>query len=233
MDVQEFNVDASGRSVPGVVWRPGTEAPGAPLVLVGHGGTGHKLDAHMLGTVDLLVGTGWPVAAIDGPAHGRRRPNGGDADDEGGTWQDFIELRERVGLDALALSMTEDWIAALDFLLRQPDLAARPVAYWGLSMGGRYGVPFVAHEPRIAAAVLGLVGTNAQPSIVADAARITCPVLFVLDTDDELFPLDHGVELFRALGSEDRRLHVFPGPHGTMPPDEPSTMRDFLASRLA
>jgi dienelactone hydrolase len=233
--VQELRltVDAGDRKVPAVVWWPEDLGAGSPLVLVGHGGTLHKTSPQVVATAEPLLDSGAVVAAIDGPVHGERRPGGADPDDMDGVWRDFVEMRERVGLESVARSMTEDWRAALDHLLGLPGLAGRRVGYWGLSMGGRYGVPFVAAEPRVGAAVLGLVATNAQPSILADAERITCPVLFVLDTDDELFPLAGGIDLFLALGSQDKRLHVFPGPHGAMPPDERAVMRDFLLDRLS
>ena len=48
-----------------------------------------------------------------------------------------------------------------------------PVGYWGVSLGCGLGVPFVAAEPRVRAAVLGLGGALASAEA---AARITVPV---------------------------------------------------------
>jgi pimeloyl-ACP methyl ester carboxylesterase len=99
-------------------------------------------------------------------------------------------------------------------------------------MGGRFGIPLLAEDSRIAAAVTGLVSTNAGSYILPAAARIQCPVLFIAMWDDELFPIAGAIELFGAMPAKDRRLHVFPGPHGGIPADEGPVAIDFLRSRL-
>jgi hypothetical protein len=50
------------------------------------------------------------------------------------------------------------------------------VGYWGVSLGSAIGVPFVAAEPRVAAAVFGLAGH----ALAEAAARVTVPVEFLL-----------------------------------------------------
>lgn len=54
--------------------------------------------------------------------------------------------------------MTADWRAALDLIL--PETGGEPVRYWDVSMGTVYGLPLVRAEPRIGAAVLGLMGID-------------------------------------------------------------------------
>jgi dienelactone hydrolase len=228
-----FTVTAGDRQVFGATWWPADLDDNAPLVLVGHGGIFHKKTPSVVARAIDLTRAGMAVAAIDGPAHGERRTGGTDLDDTEATWADYQELMQRDGADAVAATMTEDWKAALDGLLSLQQLADRIVGYWGLSMGGRFGVPFLGADDRVRAAVLGLVGTNAARGIAASAAEIRVPVLFELNTEDHLFPLYGGIELFLALGSEDKRLHVFPGGHGVMPPDEDVVMRQFLVDRLA
>jgi predicted dienelactone hydrolase len=64
---RNFTCSVSGRSVPVAVWLPMSRQR-SPLVLVGHGGSGHKRSDFVLDVVAPLVGEhGFAVAAIDGP----------------------------------------------------------------------------------------------------------------------------------------------------------------------
>lgn len=120
--------------------------------------------------------------------------------------------------------MTADWQAALDAVQALPEVGAGPVGYYGLSMGTIYGAPFVAAEPRVKVAVLGLMGIcgpdHYKPKIEAAAKAITCPVLFLWQLEDELFSREDCLALFDALSSEDKRLHANPGLHPAVPPEE-------------
>ena len=42
-----FTVERGGRAIPGVLWQPTAASGRRPLVLMGHGGTGHKRDERM------------------------------------------------------------------------------------------------------------------------------------------------------------------------------------------
>jgi cephalosporin-C deacetylase-like acetyl esterase len=55
-------------------------------------------------------------------------------------------------------------------------VGAGPVGYWGLSMGCGLGAPFVAAEPRVRAAVLGLAGSIG----LAETARMSTGELVAL-----------------------------------------------------
>jgi poly(3-hydroxybutyrate) depolymerase len=39
---RDFRLEVDGRAVPGILWRAASAGAGAPLVLVGHGGSLHK-----------------------------------------------------------------------------------------------------------------------------------------------------------------------------------------------
>jgi dienelactone hydrolase len=130
--------------------------------------------------------------------------------------------------------MVADYVATLDALQSLDSIGAGGVGWWGLSMGTILGLPFVAAEPRVRAAVLGLMGVAGptRARIEADAHKIACPVLFLVQWDDELFARDAAFELFDALGSKDKRLHAAPGTHGALPEEAFEESERFLAKCL-
>jgi dienelactone hydrolase len=109
---------------------------------------------------------------------------------------------------ALAARAVPEWQATLDALGREGlDGTGRegldgPVGYWGVSLGGAIGVLLVAAEPRIRAAVLGLVGHG---SLAEAAGRIHVPVEFLLQWDDELVPREEGLAMFGGWDRGRRR----------------------------
>jgi dienelactone hydrolase len=232
---REFRLDRGGRVVPGMLWTPaGAEGP-RPLVLLGHGASGDKRQDYVLSMARRLVRhRGYAAASLDGPVHGDRRPivRPGAGSDSSVVFMDFAQVW------STDMTMTDemiaDYSAVLDALQQLPDVGTGAAAWWGLSMGTILGLPFVAAEPRIVAAVLGLMGVAGptKDRIAADAERITCPVLFLLQWDDELFDRKLGFELFGALGSTDKRLHAHPGEHGGVPSEEMGASESFLAERL-
>lgn len=225
---RSFRVGCDGRSVPGLVWTPEEPADTQPLVLIGHGGSQDKRAPHILSLARRLVRHhGIAAAAIDGPIHGDRRPEGIESDED--LRREFRRVWNQVRTTD---AMVADWKATLDAL--QKEVGGGRVGYWGLSMGTAFGLPFVAAEPRVSVAVLGLMGTfgpNAE-RLRRDAARIRCPVLFLQQWNDELIPREAVSDLFDALGSEDKRLHAHPGAHAAIPPEEFGHTEAFLARHL-
>lgn len=227
---RSFVVESAGRPVPGALWTPaGGEA--RALVLMGHGASGHKRQDYLQSLAHILV-TEHEIAAasIDGPVHGSRREDGG----KDGRVA-FLDFATRWSSDtSMTDRMVEDWRHALDALATVPGIGEGPVGYWGLSMGTILGLPFVAAEPRIKAAVLGLMGATGPTSarIVEDARKITCPVLFVAQWEDELFPKETAFSLFAELASKHKSLHANPGAHGAVPRHEFASSARFLAERL-
>ncbi|WP_230686659.1 alpha/beta hydrolase [Catellatospora vulcania] len=127
----------------------------------------------------------------------------------------------------MASQLIPDWQTTLDALQRlDPVGDSRPVGYYGLSQAGEMGIRLIAAEPRITAAVLGLIGSD---WLTDTAARITIPVEFVLQWDDEGNPRDSVMKLFAALGSAEKTLHANPGSHFRVPSFEiDSSIRFFV-----
>ena len=78
--------------------------------------------------------------------------------------------------------------------------------------------------------MLGLTGSDWLTGI---AARITIPVEFVLQWDDEGHPRDSVMKLFDALGSAEKTLHANPGPHRGVPSFEIDSSIRFFTRHLA
>jgi dienelactone hydrolase len=219
----------SAGDVPLIVWTAEDVAP-TGLVLVGHGGSGHKREDYVVALARRLVRTtGAAVAAIDGPLHGDRR--GARTMDPTVVLMEFAQAW--TGDESLTDRMVDDWRQTVDVLCSDV-VGDVPVGYWGVSMGTLLGLPYVASDPRVRACVLGLAGRTGPTAdrLVADAARIEVPTLFLVQLDDELFATSTALELFAALGSTHKRLFASPGRHRDVPADAFWLSVDFLASHL-
>ncbi len=229
---RRFTLVRDGRTVPGVLWTPRQGAGPWPLVLIGHGGSGSKDEGYVV-TIGRGLATTHRVAAaaIDGPVHGDRR-NDPDATPILVIAQ-FAQLWAGDG-ETMTDTMVADWRAVLGTLLELPELRGGPVGWWGVSMGTILGLPLVAADPRISAAVLGLMGLTGptRARIERDAPRVRCPVLFLVQWDDEMFRREDALALWDALGSSDKRLHAHPGPHGALPSEAFESSVAFLVARL-
>jgi dienelactone hydrolase len=209
---------------PGTLWSP--EKGDAPLVLLGHGGGASRSAPVVVGTARRFVRHhGLAVAAIDAPYHGERTV-------DGVTFTNVQDLMAKMGRGATIEQAVAEWRATLDALLEVDGIVDR-VGYWGLSMGTHLGVPVVAAEERVRAAVLGLFGAVGGERQRAAASAVTCPVMFLVQLDDEVVDPDGAIELFRLLGSKDKRLHAHPGRHIEVPAEEIEENGAFLARHLA
>jgi dienelactone hydrolase len=222
--------------VPGVLWTPDGAAGPRPLVLLGHGGGGHKKAPDVVARARLLAGRrAFAVVSVDVPAHGER-PAEAEYDRIVGENQARIAAGAQpypliAGFQALVARRTvPEWRAVIDALRDLPHVGAGPVGYWGVSLGCGLGVPFVAAEPRVRAAVLGLGGAQ---GFAEHAARITAPVRFLLQWDDERVPRAEGLALFDAFGSREKTLHANPGAHGELPEHEVPAAAGFLGRHLS
>lgn len=224
-----FFVDGGASEVPAALWTPLEEEPAA-VVLVGHGASGSKYQDYVR-RLGRRLAREFAVAAcaIDGPVHGSRRRDG--SRDGRRAFLDFAALWSSD--PAMTDRMVDDWRRTLDAVLGFVGSEVA-VGYWGLSMGTIFGLPFVAAEKRVEACVLGLMGLTGPTAarISEDAPRVTCPVLFLVQWADELFPKETAFALFEAIGSTDKTLHANPGPHGGVPNREFAASARYLVERL-
>lgn len=220
--------------VPGVLWSPVSNASDrAPLILMAHGGGNHKKHPAMAGRARLLVtGCGFHVAVMDAPGHGDRPRTAHDEAEiaelfrarAAGEPEGPIVVRYNAHLAELAVP---EYQATLDALQELPEIGtAGPVGFWGINMGTAIGIPFVAIEPRITAAVFG----QHWPDVLAEKAKeITVPIEFDLQWDDEHISREEGLALFDAFASKEKSLHVNSGKHKELPRFEADSAVRFFA----
>jgi dienelactone hydrolase len=214
-----FTAEVDGHPVPGLLWRPaGRDLPRA-TVLIGHGRTSHKQTASVVDRAHRLAGRGFAVAAIDAPGHGDRR------EPDATEWPRPDQGRA-----------VRDWHGALALLHDAAGLDLDRLGYWGVSMGTALGLALLAGDQRFRAAVLGLMHpdwpTPPGARIRADAAALGCPVLFLVNWDDQLVPRDSAFDLFDLLGNTDKRLAAYPGDHAQLPDEALAAAVAFLVERL-
>jgi alpha-beta hydrolase superfamily lysophospholipase len=215
-----FELIVGGNAVPGVYWAP-TNAPSERLVLLGHGGTSHKKIEYIVAVANMLAAKGIASLAIDAPGHGERATEGAANPD-----MDVFERKWHEG--GGTETVLAEWKAALDFI--EDEIGARPTGWWGLSMGTMMGLPVTATDERIRVALLGLMGTRGPngKDLERFAPRVTCPVSFLAQWDDELIPRQSCLDLFDALGSKRKTLHANPGRHQAVPQFELAASVDYL-----
>jgi dienelactone hydrolase len=145
-----------------------------------------------------------------------------------------MDANQRAGFAARMATHVGELTALVDDLATTGFIDDR-LGYWGMSMGTGIGLRFVAAEPRVKAAVLGLAGVGAGmggAEFETAARSLRVPILFLLQWDDELIGRDPGLRLFDAIGSTDKTLHVNPGGHVQVPVFENDSAESFFVRHL-
>ena len=179
----------------------------------------------------ITEGFGWNSVSIDGPAHGDRGPVQKSTDPA------YREMWQRPDV---VVKMVEDLKCVINAFVEFDSIDHERIGFWGLSMGTMFGIPFVASDSRIKAAVLGksgLTGSSVErsgirPYFEESAPQIMQPVLFSIQWDDERFDRKGQLELFDLIGSSDKRLHAYPGRHLDSGPEALQVQAEFLKRYL-
>ncbi len=201
----------TGRCIPGMLWTPDPARGPCPLVLIQHGGSGHKRDDSILTLVEHLVGVDrFAVAAIDGPIHGQRRVQ--PTSDRSELLTEFLQYWAS---DPHVDDMANDWLHLIDSLAALPVIDAGRMAWYGLSMGTAYGLAVVARCKRIQTAVLGKWSANHANSghLLVEGPNVSARTLFIQHWDDDIFDRAGTLSVFESLGATEKFLMICPGPH--------------------
>ena len=226
---REFTITPrNARKFTGALWLPRAPGAGRALIACGHGASGDRYQAPIPYLARRFTEeAGLAVLAMDGPVHGLRQVG------PGGRAAFFPEIQRPTAID----DMVGEWHTAIAAAQRLPEVGTGPLAYFGLSMGSIFGVPLVASRSDVTVATLGLLGASGATGhlgarLLADAAKIRCPLLFLMQLEDELFDRVGYLALFDALASKDKRLHANPGLHPEIPAEEIDFAFDFMRAHL-
>lgn len=229
---REFEINPApgtpnGRKVTGAIWLPEASTTTDTLMLFGHGASGDRYQAPICHLANRFVGeAGIPVLSLDGPVHGLRQVG------PGGREAFFPEFQRAGCVD----DMVNDWTLAIETVRALDAITAPKLAYFGLSMGSLFGIPLIGSRDDVTVATLGLVGTGSnlphRDQLLDSAARIHCPVLFLMQLEDELFDRAGYLEVFDTIAAEDKRLHANPGLHPEIPAEEIDFSFNFLVSHI-
>lgn len=219
----------TGRKRTGALWLP-DGVGSSSLVAFGHGASGDRYQAPIPYLAGKFVKAGHSVVSIDGPVHGLRQVGPGGREAFGD------EMRR----DAMVDDMNADWRFAIGLVRSESDTELRQMAYFGLSMGSIFGIPMLADSARelpVVAATLGLLGSQGigrrlGERVIRDAGKLTFPILFLMQLEDELFSREGYLELFDAFASSDKRIHANPGLHPEVPGEEMRFAFDFILRHL-
>lgn len=229
---RDFTLVGPRDTIYGTAWLPAGAASPLPLVLIGHGGGAHKAAENVIANGrGFVTEHGLAAVAIDAPGHGERGGVEGRSPEYYALWADGTLMTDNA---------TADWQLTLTSLLATGLFDADRVAWSGMSMGSLIGVPYVAAEPRIKVAALGLCGvsgttparSNIGGLLVERAPLVNVPVIFMMQWNDERFPRDGCLALFDLLGTRDKRLVVHLGAHASMPLEGRKQARAFIAERI-
>jgi hypothetical protein len=207
--------------IPGILWTPATATPSrpSPLILMGHPGGLSAMYPRLEVRARHSAALGFASAAIELPGSGER-PSIAAVDQARGELRQAMTAGERPDedvIDRLVLPLVEkavpEWQALLDSVLTLPEVSG-PV---GISGGvTAIGVRLAWVEPRLEAAGL-FAGSFVPRSIVEEARRVTIAVHVLLQWDDRGNDRQAALDLFDALGSDDKTLQANMGGHTGIP----------------
>lgn len=198
-----------------------TEMAAWGILVVGHGFSSDRTADYIRLAAVEWAARGLVVAAADAPRHGER-----------GTGQ-LPDLAE-VGQPAVLVESVRDQRRLISTMGETRGLAGLPVAYLGFSMGTVTGVPLVAADARIGAALFTIGGSTRVlveelfPHMLAVAEPVLAvtdpvvyargmggrPVLQMNARHDTIFSERSALALYDAF-PEPKTLHFFDGEHAS------------------
>ena len=222
---EALDIPYEGRAhIPCSIWSASTRPRG--VVLLGHGLGVDRFDSTVRVPVEILAEEHHAAVVVpEIPLHGVRAMADDDPAGIVDRWQRFWIGG---GMESVA--------AELDLLTRfcRQRFEYLPIAYFGLSLGTQYGVPFLAQTEGVGSAVLGLFGSQPAPKTPVMnrfAPAVRCPVYFIQKLDDEIHSAESTTHLFSTLGATEKVLDSTSGTHRQTSMQSLRSACTFLVSR--
>lgn len=221
--------------IPGLLWTPAAESHPRPLILLGHPPLGlPAMYPRLLARARAAAASGFAAATVELPGTGAR-PRSAAVDQARADLHRALRAGDPVTddiVDRLVLPLADlavpEWRTALDALLALPEIDG-PVGYSGGLIA--IGIRLAVVEPRITAAVL-FAGSVVPRSTVEEARQVGIPVHVLLQWDDEGHDREAALELFDAVGSDEKTLTANMGGHTGVPAHAADAANRFFARHL-
>lgn len=118
------------------------------------------------------------------------------------------------------IKVVKDFSRCIDYLQKRPDIDGQRLAYFGNSLGGKYGAIIPAVEERLAASILLLSGMGGIPrpevNQINYVSRVKVPTLMLNGKYDLIFPYETSVKpMFDLLGTppDQKELKLYDTDH--------------------
>jgi hypothetical protein len=202
--------------IPGILWTPNSSP--APLILLGHPGGLRNMYPRLASRARRSSANGFAAATIELPGSGDR-PRSAGAEQARADLHRALAAGEPVDeiVDRLVIPLVEkavpEWQSTLDALLSLPEVSG-PIGYSGGVIA--IGIRLAVVEPRISAAGL-FAGSFVPRSMFDEARQVTIPLHVLLQWDDEANDRQLALDLFDALGSQEKTLYANMGGHTGVP----------------
>jgi len=214
------------KKVPGILTIPKNVSKPVPVIILLHGAGDRKTVDYIAYGNDFLLKNGYAVLRIDISKHGDRKEDEYDLSFTGET---------RYWSREIITQTVFDLRRAVDFIETRPELDAKRIGYYGISLGGITGTIFCGVEKRVKVPVIVLAGgqfnlmyeSKALSSDAKDYTSIIEPLNFVeqiaprpflminAENDDIVPPMMS--KLLYKKAKKPKNIIWYPAKHHTIP----------------